>query len=119
MVVMVLIFPYLTFPLENSLLFDVNAYDYVCTFYHNCHIIRRWRLMFFFHRCWCPGPGCSKLTTSLVNVSLKFQTLIAKIYQYFLLKTSEKLLQCKKLLSFLSTKHFSVFGYKVVKHLTS
>ena len=24
-----------------------------------------------------PGPGCSKLTTSLVNVSLKFQTLIS------------------------------------------
>ena len=23
------------------------------------------------------GPGCSKLTTSLVNVSLKFQTLIS------------------------------------------
>ena len=30
-----------------------------------------------------PGPGCSKLTTSLVNVSLKFQTLIAEIIQYF------------------------------------
>ena len=26
-----------------------------------------------------PGPGCSKLTTSLVNVSLKFQTLISHI----------------------------------------
>ena len=24
-----------------------------------------------------PGPSCSKLTTSLVNVSLKFQTLIS------------------------------------------
>ena len=32
------------------------------------------------------GPGCSKLTTSLVNVSLKFQTLISEICQYFLLK---------------------------------
>ena len=31
------------------------------------------------------GPGCSKLTTSLVNVSLKFQTLISQIRQYFLL----------------------------------
>ena len=29
------------------------------------------------------GPGCSKLTTSLVNVSLKFQTLISQICQYF------------------------------------
>ena len=29
-------------------------------------------------------PGCSKLTTSLVNETLKFQTLISEIYQYFL-----------------------------------
>ena len=53
-----------------------------------------------------PGPGCSKLTTSLVNVSLKFQTLISQICQYFLLK------KC-------TTKNIGVFGYKVVKHLTS
>ena len=39
------------------------------------------------------GPGCSKLTTSLVKVSLKFQTLISEICQYFLLKKREKLLQ--------------------------
>ena len=38
-----------------------------------------------------PGPGCSKLTMSLVNISLKFQTLISKIHQYFLLKKCEKL----------------------------
>ena len=31
---------------------------------------------------------------SLVNVSLKFQTLISEIRQYFLLKKCEKLLQC-------------------------
>ena len=30
-----------------------------------------------------PGPGCSKLTTLLVNVSLKFQMLISEICQYF------------------------------------
>ena len=29
------------------------------------------------------GHGCSKLTTSLANVSLKFQTLISQICQYF------------------------------------
>ena len=55
------------------------------------------------------------LGTSLVNVSLKFQTLIAKIYQnipIFLLKTKASLI--------FSTKNFSVFGYyKVVKYLTS
>ena len=27
-----------------------------------------------------PGPSCSNLTTSLVNISLKFQTLISKIW---------------------------------------
>ena len=32
------------------------------------------------------GPGCSKLTASLVNVSLKFQMLITELCQYFLLK---------------------------------
>ena len=32
------------------------------------------------------GSGCSKLTTSLVKVSLKFQMLISNISQYFLLK---------------------------------
>ena len=35
------------------------------------------------------GPGRSKLTMSLVNVSLKFQTLISDICQYFLLKKCE------------------------------
>ena len=30
-----------------------------------------------------PGPGCSKLTTSLVDVSLKFQTLISQISNIF------------------------------------
>ena len=29
------------------------------------------------------GPGCSKLTTSLVNETSKFQTLISQICQYF------------------------------------
>ena len=60
------------------------------------------------------GPGCSKLKTSFVKVSLKFQTLISDICQYFLLKKCEKLLQ---LLSFFFLKK-SVFGYKVVIHLT-
>ena len=30
-----------------------------------------------------PGPGCSKLMTSLVNETLKFQTLMPQICQYF------------------------------------
>ena len=65
-----------------------------------------------------PGAGCSKLTTSLVNASLKFQTLISQICQYFLSKKFEKLLHCKSFSHF-SIKNISVFGYKVVKLLTS
>ena len=57
-----------------------------------------------------PRPGCSKLTTSLVNVSLKFQTLISNICQYFLLENVR---------SFCNAKNIGVFGYKVVIHSTS
>ena len=61
-----------------------------------------------------PGPGCSKLTMPLVNEALTFQT-FSQICQYFLLKKCEKL---KASLIF-STKNFSVFGYKLIIHLTS
>ena len=61
------------------------------------------------------GPGCSKLTTSLVNVSLNFQKLISLICQYFLLKNCEKLLQCKSFSHFFNKK-FHAVGYKVIKH---
>ena len=54
---------------------------------------------------WVSGPGCSKLTTLLVNVSLKFQTLISRICQYFLLKKCEKLLQCKSFSHFSNKKY--------------
>ena len=50
------------------------------------------------------GPGCSKLTTSLVNVALKFQTIIPEIRQYFLLKKCEKLLHCKSFSHFFNKK---------------
>ena len=52
------------------------------------------------------GPGCSKLTTSLVNVSLDFEKLISQICQYFLLKKCEKLLQ-----------PFSLFQQKISVYL--
>ena len=51
------------------------------------------------------GPGCSKLTTPLVNGSLKFQTLISETCQYFLLKKCEKLLQCKSFSHFVNKKY--------------
>ena len=54
------------------------------------------------------GPGCSKLTTSLVNISLNFQKLISQICQYFMLKKCEKLLQCKSFSHFFNKK-ISVF----------
>ena len=62
------------------------------------------------------GPDCSKLTTSLVNVSLKFQMLISQIHQYFLLKKCEKLLQCKsvqKLFTFFQQKISVYLGIKL------
>ena len=65
-----------------------------------------------------PGPGCSKLTTSLVNISLNFQKLISQICQYFLLKKVRCFCSAKASLIF-QKKKFGVFGYKVVKHLKS
>ena len=50
-------------------------------------------------------PDCSKLTMSQVNISLKFQTLISEICQYFLLKKCEKLL------------HFHIFSTKISVYL--
>ena len=38
------------------------------------------------------GPGCSKLTMSLVTILLKFQTMISQIRKYLVLKKCEKLL---------------------------
>ena len=57
-------------------------------------------------------PGCSKLTTSLVN-----ETLIYQICQYFLLKKKcESFCSAKASLIF-PTKNISVFGNEVAKHL--
>ena len=47
---------------------------------------------------------CSKLTTSLVNVPLKFQTLISKKHQYFLLKKTREAFALQKLLAFFQQK---------------
>ena len=55
-----------------------------------------------------PGASCSKLTTSLLNDLLKFQTLILQIHCYFLLKKLENPLHCKGFSHF-STKNNSVF----------
>ena len=44
-------------------------------------------------------------TMSLVNVSLKFQTLISEIRQSFLLIKCEKLLQCKSFSHFFNNKN--------------
>ena len=50
------------------------------------------------------GAGCSKLTMSLVNVSLKFKTQILQTCCYFLLQKSENLLQCKRISHFSNNK---------------
>ena len=54
---------------------------------------------------WSSGPGCSKLTTLLVNGSLKFQMFISEICHYFLLKKCEKLLHCKSFSHFFNKKY--------------
>ena len=64
------------------------------------------------------GPGCSKPTMLLVNLSLKFQTLLSEICHYFLLKNVRSFCSAKASHIF-STKNISGFGYKVVKHLRS
>ena len=64
-----------------------------------------WGSTFSFDTMYSKGPSCSKLTTSLVNVSLKFQTLISQISQYFLMKKCEKLLHCKSFSHFYNKKY--------------
>ena len=63
------------------------------------------------------GPSCLKLTTSLFNETLKFQTFISQIGQYFFVEKMWEAFAAQKLLS--SFKKNSIFAYKVVKHLTS
>ena len=67
------------------------------------------------------GPGCSKLTTSLVNETLNFQMLISQISQYFLLKKCEKLLHCKSFSHFFNKKYQCVWlqSHKTLNELTS
>ena len=67
------------------------------------------------------GSGCSKLTTLLVNISLKFQTLISEICQYFLLKKCEKLLHCKSFSHFFNKKYQCIWlkSPKTLNKLTS
>ena len=65
-----------------------------------------------------PGAGCSKLTTSLVKVSLKFQTLISEVIQYFLLRECKRLLQCKSFSHFFNKKYQYIWLLSR-KHLTS
>ena len=65
------------------------------------------------------GPSCSKLTTWLVNVALKFQMLISEIRHYFFVEKNVRsfciALHCKSFSHFFSTKSVSIFGYEVVK----
>ena len=70
-------------------------------------------LLYYKTLIWLSGPSCSKLTTSLVNVSLNFQKLISETCRYCWLR------KCEQASLIFSTKNFNVFGYKVAKHLTS
>ena len=50
-------------------------------------------------RCNSPGPGCSKLTMSLVNVSLKFVTFLSEIRQYVFVEKMSEVFAVQKLLT--------------------
>ena len=66
-----------------------------------------------------PGPGCSKLTTLLVNIWLKFQKLVSSNTPiFFCWKKCEKLFALQKLFKFFQQK-ISMYLVKVVKHITS
>ena len=66
------------------------------------------------------GGSCSKLTTSLVNNLLKYQTAILQIHCYFLLKKCKNPLHCTaKDSRIFSTKNNSVFAFEVVVLLTN
>ena len=58
------------------------------------------------------GPGCSKLTTPLVKVSLKFQMLISQIHLYFFYEKMCEAFALQKLLSFFQQK---ISVYLVIK----
>ena len=60
------------------------------------------------------GPA----TTSLVNETLKFQTLISQICQYFLLKKKCGGFCSAKASLIFPTKNISAFGNEVAKYLT-
>ena len=63
----------------------------------------RYTYLYMLDKVQSPGLSCSKLTTSLVNLSLNFQTLICNICQYFLLK------KCEKLASLIFQQKISVY----------
>ena len=69
------------------------------------HLVQRRNITHFLIRIVCTaGPSCSKITKSLVNVSLKFQMLISENGQNFLLNKCEKLLHCNWALVILGRK---------------
>ena len=64
---------------------------------------------------WKSGPNCSKLTTLLVDVFLKFQMLISNICQYFFVEKNVRSFCSAKASLIFATKNFSIFSYKVLK----
>ena len=65
-----------------------------------------------------PGADCSKLTTSLVNISLKFKTLILQIHCYFFCRTNVRIFCNAKDSHIFTTNNNSVFDNEVGIYLT-
>ena len=56
------------------------------------------------------GSGCSKLTKSLVKVSLKLQTSVSEIHHYFLLEKNVRSFCIAKASLIFSTKKYQCIG---------
>ena len=79
---------------------DNQTIMYICTGWSGHSLSSVW--FFLSH---IPGPGSSKLTTSLVNISLIFQMFnISKMPIFYFEKMREAFAAVQKLLSFLQQK---------------
>ena len=71
----------------RSIIHSLKLGDYLSVQAHKpcsiSHLFAQKKIDIFLTQRLCSGPGCSKQTTSLVNETLKFQTLISQICQYF------------------------------------
>ena len=94
--------------IQKYLVWSVSLYDWVNFFFFCCLRLQTFTFKNDFRKKKYPGPGCSKLTTSLVNDSLKFTSSDMQIRWNFLLKNVS---------SFCSAKATHIFSAKNIRIL--